>query len=679
MRVAGLTMLSTTRVTALRLLIVMVLSCLTSSGCGRSPGPGKLSIQIEQTFPKESAQWAAVKWQFQLQHAVGNPYDPEEIRVDLRLICPDGTQILHPAFYVEEHEVMFDHGKEVVRKQGRQHWEIRWTPEQSGQYHWAIIAKSGGQETRIEGTLSSNQRSARGFVRRSEKDSRYFEFADGSFFYPIGHVLRSPSETRWGENDVGNAKLHQQCMDEKTFAYDRWFERMAGSGENFCSLWMTPWWLGLEWSRSFPGYEGLGRYNQIHAAQLDRIVESAERHGIFLMLFVMNHGQFSSVVDAEWDRNPYNRLVENGLVVTASDFFTDSRCLKKHQDKMRYILARWGYSTSLFGLSLFTESDWLEPYHGARCDKPEKIVDSVSYPNHPITAQKEMVNEWLAQMSSHIKDIDMHGHVVTTQFSQDYNGREAWPNPAFDVILNNCYFDDRFYTSPNASSPSGLVDAIARWSESYRDFDKPQLIAEWGGNHLRNTSDRLKSDLHKGIWALAMTDCAGCTGFWWWNEVDHKNLYEEYRALTLFLSGHDRRGKNLTSSRPAMSISTTPRDAQQTAGFALHPTRSAVMLSGETEAFAYIYHHLMDATNVQKIDDPRFEQATNTYVSLPSGLQSGTYRIEFWNTFDGSIIESFRRNLDGDASVERRVPLPRIRTDVAMKAIRIGDQTTQPE
>lgn len=657
-------------------LSLLAVSFSSTSGCNRAGGSDALTIKTSQDFPREFAQWDPVRFQFNLENATGNPFDSNETNVEIHLVCPDGTELRHPAFFVADHQIVFEHGREVARRSGRTHWEIRWTPTQSGEYQWAIIANSNHRETQINGRSLCTPQNRTGFVRVSREDSQYFEFSDGSYFYPLGHVIRSPSDTRWRDNEPENAVIHQAYLDQRTFAYDKWFEKMAAHHENFCAIWMAPWWLGLEWSPTLPGYEGLGRYNQIHAAQLDRILESAERHGIYVLLFVTNHGQLSSVTDSEWEASPY-RESNGGLVKNPSDFFVDEECQRLQRNRLRYVLARWGYSPALFGISLSTETDWFEPYDGRRCDAAEEVVEGISRPHYAIEKRPAIVNNWLKQMLQFMRQTDIHHHIMTTQFSKAENGHDLWKLPEFDFALNNCYEGVFSAMWAHVESPGGTVEALLGWSRYHDLRIKPTLLAEWGGSHMQNSHSRLAAELHSGIWSLALTSCAGSTGFWWWNEIDQAELYRHYHALHNFLDGYDRRGKKLKSFQCDVltKISSLDQSSSISASFVTDPARSALMLCNETEGFTFVYSQLMNYGffDSAHIDDFRFDQATNTYLSIPDILLEGKYRIEFWNTFQGEIIESHEEHLMGPGGENRRIAVRPFHSDIAIKLMRVGE------
>ena len=647
--------------------LIMILGLANGCGTGdASPLPPQL--RFVAPLPNDARQGSVVIWQFTVSNLAGNPFDPDELGVEVRIRCPDGIELRHPAFFTADHDVVLDHGREVVRDAGRAHWEIRWTPLLSGKYEWTILATSGNRRAEAHGRLHCTRAEHRGFVRVSAADRRYFEFTDGTFFYPLGHVIRSPSDTRWLANDPRNQAAHDSHMALRTFAYDRWFAEMEKNHENFCAVWMAPWWLGIEWSPNYQGYEGLGRYNQIHAAQLDRILRSAEKHGIYLLLFAMNHGQLSSVTDAEWDASPY-RKANGGFVDTASEYFENTDCERTNRNRLRYMLARWGYSPALFAIALSSETDWFEPYDGRRCDRVEEVVEGISKPYHSVATDPSVVDRWLGRMSDYVRSSDVHGHMITTQFSKINSGRNLWSLPAFDFALNNCYEGAFSEAWSKVESGVGTAEALLGWARLHDVKNKPKLLAEWGGSHQQNSHERLASELHTGSWALAMSDCGGSTGFWWWDEVDNANLYPYYGSIHSFFDGFDRRGKHLKSTQSSVSVAIRSRDRARNgqSEFVPHPSRAALMLSNDREGFAYVYSHFMNAGYIaaRRMDDLHFDQAEDVYLALPSDLREGRYHVEFWDTFRGVPVA--REELRVSGAGPRRLRLVPFRSDLAVK------------
>lgn len=354
--------------------LILFITALSAAGCHQAGG--EFRIQPIAPLAQDAVQWETVTLQFELPGGTGNPFDPADFDVHLNVTGPNGQQWQHPAFFTTDHQIVVSHGREAVRNMKKSHWEVRWTPSEAGNYAWSLSAANGSQRASMSGQVTCRQGQHSGFVRVAKRDSNWFETSDGTFFYPIGHVTRSPEDVRWnalsGHHPQAAAnsgtRIHADKRSRagafKTAKYETWFRRMRDNGENICAVWMSPWSLGLEWSPTHPGYAGVGYYNQIHAAQLDRIFELAERYRIRILLFTMNHGRLSTVIDREWYQHPYRRVDAQGFVDSPADYFSSAECLRLEQNRLRYILARWGHSTSLFGLGLCTEVNWVDPYHG---------------------------------------------------------------------------------------------------------------------------------------------------------------------------------------------------------------------------------------------------------------------------------------------------------------------------
>ena len=641
-----------------------------------------LAIDIIRQPPATISQLGTFLLQFHVRNSEGNPFDPDDVNAYLQITTPSGEEQIQPAFFTHDFEIVVTHEREVARDLGSEHWELRWTPTQAGQYRWKLCVESGGQITVEGGTLTCVESDDPGFVSVSKTDPNYFETSDGSFFYPLGHVTRSPFDDRWGSltfdsdapaDNSGNDDAPGAFRTEK---YKRWFERMHAAGENICTVWMAPWWLGLEWSPTREGYSGVGRYNQKHAAQLDRILQLAEDNDIRVLLFTSNHGRYSTAVDPEWFDNPHC----GDEVRTPTAYFRSADCQRYEEHRLRYILARWGYSKALFGISLCTEVTWIDPYHGYEALPGAFIRDGMAQNRSRLPKKRGLVEDWFRKMARFVKETDIHQHPVSIQFASLEDGIEAWHTPEFEIVLNNLYRP--VLKSPHLTEHvdrpiAGMADGGLAWSR-YADYDKPKLIAEWGGHHMANVLSALDADLHTGAWAMSMTDLSGVAGFWWSNEVDRANLYHRFTPIHRFWKGYDRRGKNLSCGEGNVVLPL--RNGSESEGalpeFAPHPTRYATVLSNQSEAFAYIYHHHANSSDVP-INSLLFPLESEALLELPQSLIGGEYAVEFWDPDSGTIIQQRNLRLDSSVPDTRRIQLPNFRVDLALK-VRLSESDSAP-
>ncbi len=563
-------------------------------------------------------QYEKLELSFQLSRVFENPFDPREADVRGHFVSPSGKHVEVPAFFYQGYERELVEGVERLTAAGGSQWKVRFATAEMGAWQTSIkvngAAVEGGGPLKFE-VIRSN---LPGYVRQSRKDPAYFEFTSGQFFYPIGHALRSPSDGR-RPYDYPFA-----LPDGKgTYIYDDYFRKMAAAGENMARIWMCSWWCGLEWNKQWRGFGGIGRYNMENAWRLDHLVEQAEKNGIYIALDTTNHGQYSTGIDHEWEHNPYN-VANGGFLQSASDFFTDEKAQQKYKDRMRYTIARWGYSPSIMMWTLFSEVEFVEEYWKYNHNNPANFSPHVA--------------PWHENMARFVKATDPFGHLVTTHVSHAWRGLDIWSRPAMEVVQSNAY---------TKYPELGQVDTVATLAKIYHElhkrFGRPVIIAEYGGHWMTNTPQALDAELHAGLWAMAMMPYAGNTGFWWWLHVHFADRYAHYRALANYMKGEDRRGKNLVQ---ANLLVTSPDDVLK-----------AVGLQNATSANAWVYHQQVPVS-LEGI--PPVGGATLGFA----GLADGVYRVEYWDTYQGVKTEEMRGRV-----VEGRMilKLPVVKNDLALK------------
>ena len=565
---------------------------------------------------------------FAINRPVRNPFDPDHIRIDATVVDPTGRAIRVPAFYHQDFARRLAAGGEVLTPVGPGVWKVRFAPLTVGphRYYLAVAHRPRADaepEELVTGTRSFTcvPSGSPGFIRVSKKDPRYFEFSDGTWFYPIGHNLHSPSDDTPRAVKLQKAIGAAVLPDHGTFSYDRLFKKMAAHGENFAEVWMCAWWLGLEWVADWRHYGGLNRYNLLSAWRLDYVVDLARKHGLYLHLVIDNHGKCSTWCDPEWEDNPYARA-NGGFLDSPEHFFENERAKENYRKKLRYIIARWGHSTRIMGFELWSEVDL--------------VGDSYDFHRIPAAARPKV--QWHRDMADHLDRIDPWDHLVTTHFSTTYSRIRASlaSIPGMDHITCDAYKFGR-------SDIISLVNSTAR---AFAYHGKPGMVTEYGGSPFGSSVAGLRADLHAGLWATYMTHTAGTPLLWWFQFIDADDLYWNYKALAAYHKGEDRRGKDLESGRVSVA-----------------PVSSGLRgISLQDQQTAYVWVYSRRAMNAMPRRDraPLFE---NVVVSV-SGLDPGEYHVEVWDCYKGGRITTLQRNVAGSTLV---VPLPKFRIDVALK------------
>ena len=570
---------------------------------------------------------------FRLSKTFANPFDPEEADLLGHFTAPSGAKTAVPAFFYQDYERHLADGREILTPKGLPCWLLRFTPTEPGQHIFSVTLNGQPLAALKDQTFLAIASTQPGFVRRSKADPRYFELSTGQFFYPIGMNLRSPSDNR---------KPYSYDFDlpegKGTYVYDDYYKRLADAGMNWARIWQCPWWCGLEWTRQWPGFQGLGRYNLEGAWRFDYLLDQAAARGIYIDACLTNHGQITVEhdIDRQWDSNPLNAAVgEGGPLERAADFYTNPLAAKLFRQRLRYIVARWGYSPHLMAWALFSEMEFTEAYWrdaGGRGDDEG-------------TVRCPVVANWVGDMAAYLKRIDPFGHLVTTHFSHPWRGYDVWSRRELDFVQSNAYSAFKQLGGDWSDQTSGNVPrAIDSYLSDYMArYGRPVLVAEYGGHWMRNPAEKLDAELHAGTWASVTSDLAGATGFWWWLHVHYTDKYAHYRAAVRYMAGEDRRGQDLRQTDLYV----------QAAGGELR----ARGLKGPRHAYVWVYHPRVCRT----LED--VPAVAGARLSLPA-MAAGRYAVEFWDTYKGVVTSRVELESKGGAL---RIELPTVQNDLALK------------
>jgi len=394
---------------------------------------------------------------FLIPNLAGNPFDPEQNNVVVDFYGTGGKTKTILAF--------FDGGTT---------WKARLTAE--GTWRAQRVIRNG-LLVKTKLTTTSQQQPLH-FVRRKGLG---FAYDNGKPYWPMGHNVA----WRSGNFDVADA-----------------FAKMGGAGENWSRVWMCHWdGKNLDWDTKDD------ILSLTVAKRWDGIMEAAQKHGIHFQLVLQHHGPYALNVNSNWGENPWN-VKNGGFLKTTAEFFTHPEARRRTKNKLRYTIARWGYSPSILAWELFNEVEWTE---GAK--------------NAPKT-----VETWHKDMVAYLRSLDIHQHLVTT--SSHLPGGDLYA--AVD------------YEQPHAYPPDLAATAL-----SVKPTNKPIFYGEIGPSGDLNGDDGRY--LKAGLWASLFSDASGAAQYWAWENVEKRNLYGLFKAATGFMAA-----SGVTALRPATVAVTTP-------------------------------------------------------------------------------------------------------------------------
>ncbi|HEY9171879.1 MAG TPA: hypothetical protein VI136_06310 [Verrucomicrobiae bacterium] len=418
---------------------------------------------------------------------VANPFDPDLIRVEGAFVSPEGQTSSVPAFWYQGYQRRLSGGSEVLSTVGAGEWRLRFTPQTTGSYSLAVSIVTNGfawaSPVTANFAVTGNAPARHGFVR-ANANGQYFETGDGQALPLIG----------------ANVCWHGS---RGTYDYDNWFTAMQAAGENYARLWMCPWAFGLETDAT-----SLNRYRLDRAWQLDYVLQLAEQRGIYLELCLDYHGMFAVEPDYwggnnYWPRNPYN-VTNSGPCAVPNAFFTNVTAQTTYQKRLRYLVARYGYSPNLLAWQFFNEID---------------NVYSLLNATHVAT--------WHATMGNWMRTNDPFGHLLTTSFTYAEPHPEIWTLPQMDYVCAHSY------------GPARPANTFSTLAHSLRQkYGKPVLIDEYGTSWQgwNRAADPYLRGLRQGVWGGALGGSVGTAMSWWWENLHNENVYPAYVALGSILN-----------------------------------------------------------------------------------------------------------------------------------------------
>lgn len=407
-----------------------------------------------------------------------SPFRSEEVRLDLNLTSPSGTAVVVPAFY------------EKGPSDGLSMWRVRFSPVEVGEYTGHMVLTNGGYGSNSPPfSFTVAPSSKRGFLHLGN---------DWSFLFDNGEPFRGIGENvAWESRSRDDSRFFQGLDENSIYNYEYMLGNLAADGGNFFRTWMCPWNLPLEWKtvgNSQRYANDAGYFNTSAAQRMDQLVDLAESLNLYMMLTLDNSGDFQA---RTWRRSNYNSA-NGGPVVAPQDFFTDPAAKAQYKDRLRYIVARWGYSPHIAAFEFFNEIDNL--MYGL----PQKIPDNV------ITA-------WHTEMADYLKSIDPYRHLITTSVShRKVEGLYDIPTIDFNQI--------HIYGHDGQSRDDVFPETLR---ESSQLHGKPFVIGEYGFEwdwnvNFDDYAADMDWDFKRGLWLGLFSPTPVLPMSWWWEYFDHR-------------------------------------------------------------------------------------------------------------------------------------------------------------
>lgn len=363
---------------------------------------------------------------------------------------------------------------------------------------------------------------------------------NGQMIYPVGQNFPAPEDGVMKYHDQSEPQLpadktHKAANVENWSDYLKMVESYFTQGGKYIRTIQTPWSSLLEFEKKGNYYDRLH-----YAWEQDNLIETCEKHDALILFNLLAQEPFMKFgdyyfYDWDWDKynyygdlhtnNPYPAYCynDNFGIKQAHEMFLLEEDLKFHEQRTRYYIARYGYSTSIYAFELLSE-----PYHLDQFWQETTSVEpylDVDHPDHSIVL--DALNNYQNRMSDYIKNTLNTNQLIGINTPVDawrpYGVRivdSALNSPNVDIIGTNYYsiHPTKLIVTKNNKTDNNEFsegeNSFAKMIHYYQStYGKPVIMSEGGpSEEILQCSNY--ADFPIDMKAFLMT---GVAGYYAWN------------------------------------------------------------------------------------------------------------------------------------------------------------------
>ncbi len=441
----------------------------------------RLAIALESPPPPTVERYRKYEARFALSRSFANPFDSREIALTGIFLDPSGQAFRVPGFLFRD--TAGPHDPTLI---GAPCWMVRFAPRSTGRWTVRVEAVAGNETAVLSlPPFDVTPSDSKGFIRCTVEKPGRFRFDSGDVFFPLGEVLWKGGP-RHTADPVG---YFEKNMDEAAPFGLNSFRFFIGHTSG----------LPIRNARCGPD-----RMDLAASRNLDHLLEAAESRGFHLNLGVEIWNEVRSTPPyAAWSSHPYNRA-NGGPCDRPRDTFSDPEARRLYREFLRYLLARWGHSTSLFLVQFQGEAEYTEDYDFA------------------------VGRDWHDEMARWFHQVDVYGHLVSSSLAIWRRDPSFFALESLDVSLPEIY-DARDMGEGTYTEQSRMLS----------QFNKPCLECECGLNFVYGITDPEGIHVHNALWGSLLAGAGGTPEIWMYEYLHQNGLLRHHRALDRFIRGQD--------------------------------------------------------------------------------------------------------------------------------------------
>lgn len=431
-------------------------------------------------------------------------------------------------------------------------FRIRFAPPTNGE--WSCIVKIYEGENIYESNefIFNVIESGNPGYMKVDPGQRFLSYNNKTFIplgcnlpWPVTSVERDPDLEMYLKYNEGGIKKDRP-EDYRHYGvlprvYDKYKDAMrslADNGANYFRTVMYPTATEIEWEKA-------GDYTKrlYMAQEMDDILKVAETKNVFLHWDFQIHYSFQYAAAAygkAWTWNYtspsgpfcYKTLIGSDTIPGNDNpvrFLTHEESKKYYKQRLRYLLARYGYSTNIAVFELFSE---ISNVGANKADNSDYYKTGDNWTDY---------RDWQVEMAKYVKS-QYNGaiHMVTGSYAgPKHPDDDTYQDPNMEIMTSNLYdwgapdYADEFWTKDitgnylNDNCPNVDSYTTECLSDAMQHNIKPMIISESGVIDVDNDCKFNHVEHNRSLWQSLFSGVAGALSWTQWNRIGNYGIYQQ--------------------------------------------------------------------------------------------------------------------------------------------------------
>jgi len=536
------------------------------------------SITSVKAGKREVSNYETIEFTLDMDAKYSNPYDVREIAVDGVITSPEGEQWNAPGLW-----------------DGEGAWKLRFTPSQVGTWKYSVsVTDTNGKSESSDGEISVTPSYKHGWIIPGDSfnpvySPHYLVYHDGTPFYGVGFC------------EALNILIDGFDVEDGLGLFDN----MTEANANYVVWWPM-------YSNSIFG-SSYNDYSVSNMKVIDAVVKDAEKEDILLVFTIWDHPNLRDETHAwgegNWKRNGFSKSGD------IDSFFVSDDAWAWQKNLYRYIIARWGYSTSIGMWQTVSEINGTNAY--------------------------DQTDPWHAKVNNYFVEHDPYRHPTTASGS----GEVDWPTGHAIMDMPQMHI----YNFGDDNDVTNSAAVIAEWTQRMlQSADSPNWVGEFGvpGNA------SYPELFHNSIWAALGAGASMTPAEWNSGGAWGRMTPEMYADLGRFASFVE--DIPLAKWNP-FALRVTTNDGQVRGGG----------IAGQDGGLLWVQDYSLVGASVEAVRNST-PVRPGVVVEL-KGLIPGKYVVSPYDTWQGNFLDSYEVEcLDTTCAID----LPDFSADMALQLVR---------